>query len=110
MEYPQDSSERETSANSGKIRTPNPALPEDAQNLNKLAHILHKVLLHRKEGPARTDEQRAKDTESTRTAPQESRRQIHLMEDEIDIHETDLVESMAIWGFGEDDEDHISLQ
>ena len=39
-----------------RMRTPDPALPEDAQNINKLAHILRKVLLHRKgieqEGPA----------------------------------------------------------
>ena len=39
-----------------RMRTPDPALPEDAQNINKLAHILPKVLLHRKgteqEGPA----------------------------------------------------------
>ena len=39
-----------------RVRTPDPALPEDAQNINKLAHILRKVLLHRKgieqEGPA----------------------------------------------------------
>ena len=38
------------------MRTPDPALPEDAQNINKLAHILRKVLLRRKEieqeGPA----------------------------------------------------------
>ena len=39
-----------------RMRTPDPALPEDAQNINKLAHILRKVLFHRKEieqeGPA----------------------------------------------------------
>ena len=39
-----------------RMRTPDPALPEDAQSINKLAHILRKVLLHRKgieqEGPA----------------------------------------------------------
>ena len=38
------------------MRTPDPALLEDAQNINKLAHILRKVLLHRnwieQEGPA----------------------------------------------------------
>ena len=32
------------------------------------------------------------------------------MEDEIDIYETDLAESMAIWGLGEDDEEHMSFQ
>ena len=39
-----------------RMRTSDPTLPEDAQNINKLAHILRKVLLHRKgieeEGPA----------------------------------------------------------
>ena len=60
--------------------------------------------------PGTTDEQRAKDTESARASLQESRGQVHLREDEIDINETDLAESMAIWGFGEDDEEHTSLQ
>ena len=32
------------------------------------------------------------------------------MEDEIDIYETDLAESMAIWGFGEDDEERASFR
>ena len=32
------------------------------------------------------------------------------MENEIDIYETDLAESLAIWGFGEDDEEHMSFQ
>ena len=32
------------------------------------------------------------------------------MEDEIGIYETDLAESMAIWGFGENDEEHTSFQ
>ena len=39
-----------------RMRTRDPALPEDAQNINKLAHVLRKVILHRKkieqEGPA----------------------------------------------------------
>ena len=39
-----------------RMRTPDPALPEDAQSITKLAHMLRKVLLHRKgieqEGPA----------------------------------------------------------
>ena len=55
---------RETHPKGGLVRTlvryrmrrPDPALPEDAQSINKLAHILRKVLLHRKgveqEGPA----------------------------------------------------------
>ena len=29
------------------MRTPDPALPEDAQSINKLAHLIRKVLLHR---------------------------------------------------------------
>ena len=41
-----------------RMRTPDPALPEDAQSINKLAHILRKVLPHRKgieqESPAPT--------------------------------------------------------
>ena len=90
MEYPRDPSERVNTANSGKLPDANAR--------------------YRTGRPGTTDEQRAKDTESTRTSPQESGGQIHLMEDEIDIYETDLAESMAIWGFGEDDEDHMSLQ
>ena len=39
-----------------RMQTPDHALPEDAQNVNKLAQTLHKFLLHRKgieqEGPA----------------------------------------------------------
>ena len=31
-----------------RMRTPDPALPKDAQSTNKLAHFLRKVLLHRK--------------------------------------------------------------
>ena len=56
---------RETHPKGGPVRTlvryrmcaPDPALQEDAQSITKLAHILRKVLLHRKgteqEGPAR---------------------------------------------------------
>ena len=87
-----------------RMRTPDPALLEDAQNINKLAHILRKVLLRDRTGrPGTTDEQRAKDTESTRASTQEDEGQLHLMENEIDFYETDLAESMAIWGFGEDE-------
>ena len=55
---------RETHPKGGPVRTlvrcrmcaPDPALQEDAQSITKLAHILRKVLLHRKgteqEGPA----------------------------------------------------------
>ena len=39
-----------------RMCAPDPALPQDAQSITKLAHILRKVLLHRKgieqEGPA----------------------------------------------------------
>ena len=58
---------------------------------------------HRAGRPSTADEQREKNPEPTRAAPQESRGQICLG-DEIDIYETDLAESMAIWGFGEEDE------
>ena len=47
---------------------------------------------------------------STRASPQESGGQVHLMEDEIHIYETDLAESMGIWGVREDDEEHTSFQ
>ena len=51
-----------------QMRTQDPALPEDAQNINKLAHTLRKVLPPSKGDrtgrPGTTDEQRAKDTES----------------------------------------------
>ena len=59
-----------------RMRTPDPALPENAQNINKLAHILRKVLLHRKgiEQEGTTEEQRAKDTESTRASTQQNER------------------------------------
>ena len=53
---------------------------------------------HRAGRPSTADEQRAKNSESTRAAPQESGGQIRL-EDEIDIYETDLAESLAMWGF-----------
>ena len=95
-----------------RMRTPDPALPEDAQNINKLAHILRKSPPPSKGDrtgrPGTTDEQRAKDTESTRASTQEDGGQVHLMENEIDIYENDLAESMAIWGFGEDE--HMFFQ
>ena len=53
--------------------------------------------------PSTADEQRAKNSESTRAAPQESGGQIRSG-DEIDIYETDLAESLAMWGLGEEDE------
>ena len=58
VDYPRDSTERGPVRTlvRYRMRTPDPALPEEAQNINKLAHILRKVLLHQKEieqeGPA----------------------------------------------------------
>ena len=116
VEYPRDSSERGTSANSGKIPDANarpcsPGGDAEYQQAGTYSPQSPSPSKGDRTGrPGTTDELRAKDTESTRASPQESGGQIHLMEDEIDIHETDLAESMAIWGFGEDDEDHMSLQ
>ena len=59
-------------------------------------------------GPGTTDEQRAKYTESTRASTQQDGGQVHLIENEMDIYETDLAESVAIWGFGEDE--HMFFQ
>ena len=58
--------------------------------------------------PGTTDEQRAKDTESTRASTPEDGGQVYLMDNEIGIYETDLAESMAIWGSGEDE--HMFFQ
>ena len=50
-----------------RMRTPHPALRVDAQRINKLAHILRKFLLHRKEieqeGPAPLTNNERKNTE-----------------------------------------------
>ena len=97
-----------------RIRTPDPALPEGRAKYQQ-AGTYSPQSPSPSEGdrtgrPSTADEQRAKDTESTRASPQESGGQIHQMEDEIDIYETDLAESMTISGCGEDDEDHMSLQ
>ena len=90
VEYPRDSSERGTSANSGEIPDAN-ARPTKPLSIER--------------GPNRwagaTDEQRAKNTESTGASPQESGGQ---------VFSSNLAESLAIWGSGEDDEDHMSLQ
>ena len=51
---------------------------------------------HRAGRPSTADEQRAKNSESTRAVPQENGGQIRLG-DEIDIYEA---ESLAMWGFG----------
>ena len=91
-----------------RMRTPDPALPEDAQSINKLAHILRKVLLHRKgkeqEGPAPPTnnerklqcqlEQRRKRVEGKYT----KKKRIGS------TSTTDLAESIAVWGFANEDE------
>ena len=89
------------------VRTPDPALPEEAQNIYKLAHILRKVLPHRKEieqeGPAAP-------THNERKIQSQLEHRRKRAEGKYDIYETDLAESMAIWDFGEVDEEHTSLQ
>ena len=110
VEHSRDTSERGTSANSSKIPCSPGGCAENQQAGTHSLQSLSPSKGDRTGRPGTTDEQRAKDTESTRASPQESRGQIHLMEDEIDIHEPDLAESMAIWSFGEDDEEHMSLQ
>ena len=116
VEHSRDPAEMGTSANSGKIPDAN-ARPcsfggcaEHQQAGTHPPQSPPPSKGDRTGRPGTTDEQRAKDTESTRASTQEDGGQVHLMENEIDIHETDLAESMAIWGFGEDDEDHMSLQ
>ena len=116
VEHSRDTSERRTSANSGKVPDANerPCSPGGCAEYQQAS-------THSPQGPSpskgdrtgrpgTTDEQRAKDTESTRASTQEDGGQVHPMENEIDICETDLAESMAIWGFGEDDEEHTSVQ
>ena len=103
-----------TSANSGKIPDAN-ARPSPRRRVEyQQAGTYSPQSLSPSKGDrtgrsGTTDEQRAKHTDLTQTAPTESGGQIHLMDDEIDIHETDFAESMAIWGFGEYDEDHKSF-
>ena len=85
-----------------------PDPPEDAQNITKLAHILRKVLLHCKgteqEGPAPpTNNERKIQCQLEQRRKKVEGNQIRLG-DEIDIYETDLAESLAMWGFGEEDE------
>ena len=99
-----------------RMRTPDPALPEDAQNINRAGtHPPAKVLLHRKgieqEGPVTTDEQRAKDAESTRTSTQEDGG-ASTCNGKRGLTSTKLT-SRNRWLSGvleEDDEDHMSLQ
>ena len=107
VEHPRDPPERETSANSGEIPHAN-ARPccsggcaEHQQAGTHPPESPPPSKGDRTGRPGTTDEQRAKDTESTRASTQEDEGQVHLMENEIDFYETDLAESMAIWGFGE---------
>ena len=116
VEHSRDPPETETSANSGEIPDAN-ARPcssggcaEHQQAGTHSPQSPPPSKGDRTGRPGTTDEQRAKYTESTRASPQESGGQVHLVEDEIDIYETDLAESMAIWGFGENDEEHTSFQ
>ena len=110
VEHSRDPPERGISANSGKIPDANarPCSPrrraEYQQTGTSSPQSPSPSKGDRTGRPGTTDVQRAKDPKSTRAAPQ------HLREEEIDIYETDLAESMAICGFGEDDEDHMSLQ
>ena len=89
-----------------RMCAPDPALQEDAQSITKLAHILRKVLVHRKgteqEGPAPPTNNERK-IQSQLEQPQKSGGQIRLGH-EMDIYETDLAESLAMWCFGEEDE------
>ena len=91
-----------------RMRTPDPAFPEEAGTHSPQSFPPSKG--DRTGRPGTTNEQRAKDTESIRASLQESGGQVHQLEDEIDIYETDLAESMAILGFGEDHEEHTSFQ
>ena len=88
VEYPRDSSEMGTSANSGETPDANarPCPPRGRAEYQQ-AGTHSPQSPPPSEGdrtgrPGTTDEQRAKNTESTRAAPQESGGQIHLMEDE----------------------------
>ena len=114
VEHSRDPPERGTSANSGEIPVAN-ARPcssggcaEHQQAGTHPPQSLPPSKGDRTGRPGTTDEQRAKDTESTRASTQDDGGQVHLMENEIDIYETDLAESMAIWGFGEDE--HMFFQ
>ena len=91
-----------------RMRTPDPALREHQQACTHPPQSLPPSKGNRTGRPGTTDEQRVKDTEPTRASTQEDGGKVHLMENEIDIHETDLAESMAIWDFGEDE--HMFFQ
>ena len=114
VEHSRDAPERESSANSGEILDAN-ARPcssggcaEHQQAGTHPPQSPPPSKGNRTGRPGTTDEQRAKDTESTRASTQQNGGQVHPMENEIDIYETDLAESMAIWGFGEDE--HMFFQ
>ena len=109
VEHSRDPPERGTSTHSGTIqdvRTRSCAPRGCTEHHQTGTHSTQSSSTpqgHRAGRPSTADEQRAKKSESTRAAPQESGGQIRLG-DEIDIYETDLAESFAMWGFGEEDE------
>ena len=103
VERSRDPPERGTCANSGEIPDAN------ARPCSSGGCAEHQQAgTHPPQSPPPSKGDRAKDTESTRASTQEDGGQVHLMENEIDIYETDLAESMAIWGFGEDE--HMFFQ
>ena len=109
VEHSRDPPERVTSTHSGTIqdvRTRSCSPRGCAEHHQTGTHSTQSSSApqgHRAGRPSTADEQREKNSESTRAAPQESGGQIRLG-DEIDIYETDLAESLAMWGFGEEDE------
>ena len=114
VEHSRDPPERGTSTNSGEILDANDRPCSSggcAEHQQAGTHPLQSPPPSKGDRtgrPGTTDEQRAKGTESTRASTQEDGGQVHLKENEIDIYETDLAESMAIWGFAEDE--HMFFQ
>ena len=106
VEHSRDPPERGTSTHSGTIqdvrnRSCSPrGCTEHHQTGTHSTQSSFAPQGHRAGRPSTADEQRAKNSESTQAARQESGGQIRLG-DEIDIYETDLAESLAMWGFGE---------
>ena len=104
VEHSRDPPERETSTHSGTIqdvRTRSCSPRGCREHHQTGTHSTQSSSTP--QGHRAGREQRAENSESTRAAPQESGGQIR-QGDEIDIYETDLAESLAIWGFGEEDE------
>ena len=104
VEHSREPPERGTSTHSGTIQDvrtrscPPRGCTEHHQTGTHSTQSSETPQRHRAGRPSTADEQRAENSESTRAAPQESGGQIRLG-DEIDICETDLAESLAIWGF-----------